>query len=294
MTPDQLLSRFSNLRILRNADQRAPHKPLLILVALAEWVRGRHAVRFADIVEPLTNLLQSFGPPRRKHRPQDPFWRLQNDGVWEVSGSDPPEVGSDGTPSIGELLRVDATGQFTSDLRSAFLADPSLITALAQYVLQTHFPDSIHPDILDTVGLDLAEPRAAGGRRDPDFRKRVLTAYQHRCAVCGFQLLLSGIPAALEAAHIKWHQASGPPIVPNGLALCVLHHKVFDLGAFTLTRELIVLVSDQATGLAGFTEHLLSYHGRELLKPVHPQDLPCPDFIDWHKDEVFRGVPRPF
>jgi HNH endonuclease len=38
----------------------------------------------------------------------------------------------------------------------------------------------------------------------------------------------------LDAAHIEWFQASGPDVVPNGLALCSLHHKIFDLGAFTV------------------------------------------------------------
>ena len=38
----------------------------------------------------------------------------------------------------------------------------------------------------------------------------------------------------LEAAHIKWFQARGPDVVQNGLALCSLHHKIFDLGAFTV------------------------------------------------------------
>jgi HNH endonuclease len=41
----------------------------------------------------------------------------------------------------------------------------------------------------------------------------------------------------LEAAHIKWFQARGPDVVQNGLALCSLHHKIFDLGAFTVLPE---------------------------------------------------------
>ena len=38
----------------------------------------------------------------------------------------------------------------------------------------------------------------------------------------------------MTAAHIKWFQARGQDVVPNGLALCSLHHKIFDLGAFTV------------------------------------------------------------
>jgi putative restriction endonuclease len=32
----------------------------------------------------LTGLLKEFGPPRQSYHPEYPFWRLQNDGAWEV------------------------------------------------------------------------------------------------------------------------------------------------------------------------------------------------------------------
>jgi len=32
----------------------------------------------------LERLLFEFGPPRKAYHPEYPFWRLQNDGVWEV------------------------------------------------------------------------------------------------------------------------------------------------------------------------------------------------------------------
>jgi putative restriction endonuclease len=111
--------------------------------------------------------------------------------------------------------------------------------------------------------------------------------------VCGLQLLLSGSPVALEAAHIQWHQAAGPSTVRNGLCLCCLHHRLFDLGAITINNEWIVTVSDQAAGLLGFHEHLIIHHGRQIKMPVHLSDTPSPDFIRWHHQEVFRGSPRP-
>jgi HNH endonuclease len=58
----------------------------------------------------------------------------------------------------------------------------------------------------------------------------VLTAYEYRCAVCGFDVRLGSVSIALDAAHIRWHQAGGADLEKNGLALCVLHHKTFDLG----------------------------------------------------------------
>lgn len=293
MDRPKCLDLFEQLTTWGRGGERAPHKPLLVLYALGRWAQGQAVLPFHEACDPLAQLLRDFGPPRRSYRVQDPFWRLQNDDIWEVRCSTAPVVGADGAPSKPELLRVDARGQFTEELQRLFRTDPVLIGQIAQQLLDSHFPSSLHEDILEAVGLDLDAGRATGGGRDPNFRRLVLVAYEHRCAVCGLQLILSGTPIALEAAHIKWHQASGPAIIQNGLSLCVLHHKVFDLGAFTVSPNLRVLVSEEASGLCGFNEHLLVFHGRELLRPIRPDSLPSAGFIDWHRHEVFRGNARP-
>ena len=77
-------------------------------------------------------------------------------------------------------------------------------------LLENHFPESIHPDILNAVGLTLGVDKAAAKKRDPQFRQRVLTAYEYRCAVCGFDVRLGSVSIALDAAHIRWFQAGGP------------------------------------------------------------------------------------
>jgi putative restriction endonuclease len=161
-------------------------------------------------------------------------------------------------------------------------------------LLANHFPDSLHQDILNAVDLTLDDTSAGEGRRDPRFRNQVLTAYEHRCAVCGFQLLLSGSPIALDAAHIKWHQAAGPGILQNGICLCVLHHKTFDLGVFTVGHDSVITVSEEASGICGFQEAILAFHGKRLRSPIQQEARPAAEFIDWHWREVFRGKPRPF
>ena len=99
------------------------------------------------------------------------------------------------------------------------------------------------------------------------------------------------MPIALDAAHIRWHQAGGPEAECNGLSLCVLHHKTFDLGAFTV-REGVLLVSDLANGTAGFEETLKAYHGKPIREAQHPDWRPAPGHLEWHGREVFRGVSR--
>jgi putative restriction endonuclease len=71
-----------------------------------------------------------------------------------------------------------------------------------------------------------------------------------------------------------------------------LHHKLFDLGAFTLDQGGLLLVSDQAHGTVGFHESLLRHHGGQVIKPQSPEWGPAPGFLEWHGREVFKGAAR--
>jgi putative restriction endonuclease len=288
------LDKFSRLSVWSRGDQRAPHKPLLVLYALGRWARGDHAnIPFADVHRDLTELLKQFGRPRQRNHPEYPFWRLQNDGVWTVASNSPmPSRKSNTDPPKSALLSHEAKGGFTDEVKAALLASPALVGKIAGLILERHFPESIHPDILQSVGLDLTPDVPQGKARDPSFRRRILTAYEFRCAVCGFDVRLGNVTVALDAAHIRWVQANGPDEETNGLALCVLHHKLFDLGAFTLGEDGKLLVSEDAHGTAGFDEILMRHHGREVRRPIRAAWLPNPDHLNWHGREVFKGGAR--
>ena len=171
-------------------------------------------------------------------------------------------------------------------------AHPEIAVELAQAILDGNFPNSIHEDILQAVGLDLDLDTAQKRKRDPYFRDRIIQAYEHQCAVCGFNVRVGNTLVALEAAHIKWHQAGGPDVEENGIALCALHHKLFDRGAFTISQDLTIQVSDQAHGTQGFQEWLTAYHGKSLRAPQRPNFYPEPRFVAWHVREVFKGEAR--
>jgi putative restriction endonuclease len=294
MDRDGVLHLFDRLNVWSRGDQRAPHKPLLILYALGRWSRGETAeIPFKQVDADLTGLLKEFGPPRHSYHPEYPFWRLQNDGVWVVHASEPLTPRQSSTDAKkSDLLAKDAAGSFSPQVRSALQADPTLVTEIAARLLESHFPESIHADILTAVGLTLGVDKAAAKKRDPQFRQRVLTAYEYRCAVCGFDVRLGSVSIALDAAHIRWHQVGGPDEESNGLALCVLHHKTFDLGAFTVNKDGVLLVSDQAHGTEGFHEALMSHHGKPVRPPQRQQWRPAPASLDWHAREVFKGTAR--
>ncbi len=293
MNKEEIARKFETLKVWQRGDERAPHKPLLVLYAIGQLLQGKdRLLPFSEVDEKLAKLLRDFGPKRKRYQPKFPFWRLQKDGVWEIPAADSIEVSPSGDVRRGDLFRYEVAGGFTEDIARQLQDDSSLVLDVVQIMLDAHFPDTIHEDILQATGIDLTFKSTGKQKRDPNFRASILKAYEYRCAVCGFDVRLGLRPIALEAAHIKWRQAKGPDIVVNGLALCSLHHKLFDRGAFTLSNELEILVSDDAHGSAGFEEWLMRFHGEKLNFPQRQTYYPSVSYTQWHVKEVFQGYSR--
>lgn len=73
----------------------------------------------------------------------------------------------------------------------------------------------------------------------PMFRARVLSAYESTCAICGLRRA-----ELLDAAHIVPDgRPRGDAVVPNGLALCKLHHAAFDRNLLGVSPRLVVDVA---------------------------------------------------
>lgn len=287
----RLLEAFDSLRTWRRGGERAVHKPLLILLMLG---RLRDAdtrmVPFTDIEEPLRDLLTHFGPPRPAH-PEYPFWHLQTDGLWEAIG----DAATGRKPAATPSLRASRTlqGGFAPAVWDILRQDPDTVGEVARRLLTAHFPPSLHEDILDRVGLAFeALTVPAPTRRDPRFRVEVLRAYEYQCAVCGFNGRLDTTPVAIDAAHIRWWAAGGPDDLGNGVALCVLHHKAFDLGAIGLSVDLRILVSRAFHGGDRTVEFVHRFAGAPLRRPQPGLPLPQEQYRGWHEREVFRGPPR--
>jgi len=294
---DEILERFSRMRVLVHGDLVAPHKPLLCLIALRRLEEGAARLEpYASYRDELAPLLGRFGLRQFRAaspaRTANPFWRLQRDGVFEVvpGTGGPDALVPDRSGGVGDarLRAAEARGGFATGIHHALAASSMLRAAVIGRLLALAFPDGVHDEVLEAVGL--AGSLVARRPRDPAFRHRVVAAYEHRCAVCAFEVRLEDRAIAIEAAHIRWHQAAGPDEVSNGLCLCPTHHVCFDRGAWTLDDDRRVVVSDRCRD-----EHsvLLRFHGRPIRPPVQPRDRPAPDHAAWHRAEVFRGDARP-
>lgn len=99
----------------------------------------------------------------------------------------------------------------------------------------SHDPDDVDDeDIEDTVAAARKHALVTTRRalRAIDFAKRVLGAYEHRCAMCGVQLRL------IDGAHIlPVSHAGSTDETSNGVALCAIHHRAYDRGLVTFAPD---------------------------------------------------------
>ncbi len=159
MSPDSsapdLQAKFKAISAWKKARRRAPHKPLLLLLALGRLQRGEdRLVRFGELEDRLYSLLDSFGRTGNKQQPDLPFWHLCSDKLWEIPSADELPRHKGGKRPFLEPLRA-AAGGFPQELQTALEANPEMVAEIADAILIEHFPPTYHHRLLAEVGLTL-------------------------------------------------------------------------------------------------------------------------------------------
>ena len=261
---------------------------LLALGRLA--ATGSSALPWSEAEQKLADLLEEFGPTSKTGRAQSaayPFTHLRSDGVWTLDRDVPMD-------NVGPL-RAGVTGRLEASLEEALKSQPALLDEAARGLVDSHFPSTVGPDVLIAVGLDpeLLEGRSAA--ESPDQRRRsrvwpaaVLEAWDRQCAFCGFDGAAGGAAVGIEAAHVRWFKQGGPDDLDNGMALCSLHHKLFDRGMLGLDDDSTVVVSQRFSARTATGRSVYELQGHQL-QPRRGTPLPAGRHVAWHREQVFQG-----
>lgn len=292
LSAEEILERFEKIRQAPlEGGVRAPHKPLFLLYLLGRLQRtGSSKVTYTEIEPDVSRMINEFGPAARdRHRAAMPFFYLDR-SLWRLEGEP--------SRAAHSVLRDrEARGELQDDVERALLADPRLLADVARRLLAANFPETYVEGICQAAGLDLAReaevaaPNARRRSRSSEFREAVLGAYQYACAMCGYDGALGRDPVGVDAAHVHWHALGGPDDLANGVALCNLHHTLFDRGVLGLDEERRVVVSPSfvARGDAGRT-FVWALDGKPLLGPKPSSRPIAATHIDWHRKQVFRAA----
>jgi putative restriction endonuclease len=306
MTRDELLAQLARLRQARVGQVRVPHKPLLLLWLFGQFAAtGSSAASYQQAEQPVSQLINDFGPPvasasAARQRAAMPFVHLERE-LWDLRDTTGNEIGPDAPERRGFLLERGAVGRLRTPVER-LLADPSALAAAARLLLDMHFTPVLAELICAAVDLDMPALDFAGDDRVSrtvrlrprrrGFAEEVLRAYTYQCAMCGFDGALGHYPVAIEAAHVRWHSQHGPDEVANALALCSLHHALFDIGVLGITEDRRIRVSSLYVARTEAGKAVDALEGSPLLIPRPHQPTVDVIHISWHHRQVFKQTMR--
>ncbi|MFJ5882867.1 phosphorothioated DNA-binding restriction endonuclease [Kitasatospora cineracea] len=287
---------------------RAPHKPLLLLWLVDRFaVSGNSETRYEEVAEPVGGLIAQYTAAVSTpdgERAALPF-RLLEAELWAATDAfsqplpEPAshrrllELGARGRlrPAVEKLLD---DRQVLDRVRTLLLAEAigSSTGSKSSGTSAGSTGSALEQSLRDALAQPPAGPRYRQETRrvrDSRFARAVLPLYGNACAVCGFSGRIGQAPVGVEAAHVHAHADGGPDVVQNGIALCALHHTLFDQGVLGLTEHLTIMVSPHFTHAGdhrGPTATALA--GLPVRLPADPGHRIAPQYVAWHTEHVFR------
>lgn len=123
------------------------------------------------------------------------------------------------------------------------------------------------------------------------FRERVLEAYRRQCAFCRLRH-----EELLDAAHIiPDAKPEGEPVVPNGLALCTLHHAAFDKFFIGVRPDYVIEIRPDVLreGDGPTLRHAIQgLHGARILLPARMSLRPDPGLLSMRYAQYREAAAR--
>lgn len=275
-----------------------PHKPILLLaifdglaagtarpdrVPWGKWLRDRFRIYF--------DLVKSHND---ECSPENPFYYLQNDGLWlPVVASPEGELPLATTPLARDLDTGRVFARFAENWH-LLVANPEYRMGFRDALVSRFFPHSrlklgekfIEPTIGTTPNeVALAEYPAEEilPGRSGAFRRRVLEIYDFQCVACGLRIWMPERELSfVDAAHLVPFSETRNDHPTNGLALCKNHHWALDQGLIAPDSSATWRVSRciEPRRSRG-EEELARLAGQALLRPAESAFAPDRSSLEW-------------
>ena len=297
----QWIRKVESIRRFTKENRRAPYKSLLLL-----WLVGKLTEQpkqigqptrfwFSEVEDELTRLMEKHRMGKTQVQVKYPFVYLgTNHDLWLVKDAEDNNVAlmkQSDRESRKFLIDNKVCGGPARAFEEA-LQNEHVRSEVVNALLHMEFPDTRHDEILADVDLR-GKVTVQRSRRDPRFAIMVMKAYEYRCSFCGFSARLEEAPVGVDAAHVQMVAHGGPDSIDNGLALCALHHRLFDRGALGLDQDRRILVSKHLrTNDNEALFPILQLVGAKLRSPLNEYASPARSHLSWHRENLFAEPAR--
>ncbi len=190
--------------------------------------------------------------------------------------------GSASKGAFGRSVRSIPDDEFDAILRMGLTTDPATL-GLDQA------PETVDGFEEAALAFDrpIVQQLTSRPFREAAFARQVKIAYGNRCAISGLALRNGGGRPEVQAAHIRPVERNGPDTVRNGLALSGTLHWMFDRGLISVDEDHSVLIARDK--VPGDTLDRLILPERRLIQPAGAWAQPHPDYLEYHRREIFCG-----
>lgn len=317
-TAEGYARRFARLRTDKSSSRwpdatsnRAPHKPLLLLSVLDLFERGEVRSNSIGLDPELGELFAWYWkkvlPFDRRGNLALPFFHLRSEGFWrllprqgkeEVLGSasqirSPSSLreivgGACLDEGLYELLRVGISRDLLRSVLIETYFAPEVRGSLVEQGAVNREAFRYSRELLGWRGEQSVEEAYRPAARDQGFRRAVVTAYAHSCALCGIRARTLDGHTVVDAAHIIPWSVGRDDRPANGMALCRTCHWTFDEGLLRVSPAYEIFASNQLSVSGNLPGYLISLEGRGIIRPVQQAYWPDPTSLKWHHDHIFR------
>lgn len=319
-TLEAYAKRFAKLNTNKNRNKwsevtahQAPHKPLLLLSVLDLVELGEVRSNFIEITEDLAELFGQYWervlPFSRRGNLALPFFHMQSEGFWHLlqreetfrlasqtslSRLQGKITGARLDQALYDLIQIGENRNRLSSVLIEIYFSPETRKLLVEQSAVNKEAFVYSEDLLKRPGDQTFEEtltRAEAYRpavRDQGFRRAVVTAYSHRCALCGIRVRTLDGHTAVAAAHIRPWSETYDDRPANGMALCRMCHWTFDEGLLSVSGAYEIIASRQLNILDNLPGYLTSLEGRAIFRPVKNAYWPDHASLTWHREHILR------